>query len=191
MKAWWLGLSRRYRLAVVLSAGVIAAVVGLIVSVTVVAPKNHRPAAAPSSTKPLPSSDPRAQAVVRDYQAYWNVFLKAADPANPTSSDLAAHATGEELRRAQAALTARQRAGEAVRGRYEHRTGEVFVTNDQATLSDCLTPYTAVYDAAKGKVKSRDPEQAQPLEVMLKLEGGKWKVALIKPMQAGTARCTQ
>lgn len=141
----------------------------------------------PSSTSDARSTttlDRRSLAVVDDYKAFWVALLEASNPPNPDSQALAAHVTGEEKERTAVVLESRRRAGESVRGTYEHSATVVSVGESRAKVNDCLVAHTQVFDE-KGAEKLRDPEQAQPIAVTLEREGGTWKVALIKPWPNG------
>jgi hypothetical protein len=177
MRALRIRLSRRSRL---MGAGVAAAAIvagsAAVIAGAVDGGGGSRPTPAASRD---PGSDPRAPNVLRDYQAYWGAYLKAADTADAGSADLAAHATGEELARARTALTARRQAGEVVRGRYEHKSVVAALADTTATVTDCLTPRTAVYNGKDGKLKASDPPHAQSLTIDMRLENGTWKVALV------------
>ncbi|MET7396461.1 hypothetical protein ABZS66_23570 [Dactylosporangium sp. NPDC005572] len=168
----------------------LAAVLALVAWAVVAADDDERAAAPQPSTAPRPAaSDPRAPAVVNDYRAYWAALLKASDPADPNHADLLRHVTGAELGRARTVLTARRQSGEVVRGSYEHRETVQSIGDRVATVDDCLSARTAVYEASSGKVKVQDPQQDQPLTVALQLDGGVWKVSEIKPGVPGA--CTR
>ena len=138
------------------------------------------PKATPPASPAPAGSDPRSGAVIDGYRVYWTALLKASDPADPNNAELLRHVTGDELGRARTALAARKKAGEVVRGTYEHRETVRSIGATTATLDDCLAARTAVYAGGTGKLKATDPSQAQPLTVTLQLDGGVWKVSLIK-----------
>src|SRR4051794_35188591 len=69
----------------------------------------------PTTTATTTTSSPQ-QAVVAAYRAFWDGYLKAADPMDPRNPVLAQVATGDELQQLQKAFLARQSAGEVIRG---------------------------------------------------------------------------
>jgi hypothetical protein len=174
---------RRPLVVAVAAAVVVAGAVWVAFAVT---GGDRRPQANPPASAAPAASDPRARAVVDGYRGYWAALLKASDPVDPNNAELLRHVTGEELGRARTALAARKQAGEVVRGTYEHRETVRSIGGTTATLDDCLAARTAVYAGKTGKLKASDPPHAQPLTVTLQLDGGVWKVSLIKPGLPGS-----
>jgi hypothetical protein len=132
------------------------------------------------------TSDGAQTAVLKAYSAYWDAILKASDPPDPGSSILNAHASGVELHRAVAAIKARKKAGERLRGSYGHSARVTAVVGNTATVADCLTSDVVVTtkrgDAGVPAMKAK----AEPVVALLLIEGQTWKVERI---DAGPASC--
>lgn len=143
----------------------------------------------PHGTATTTTIDSRSSAIMDDYQKFWSALLEASDPPDPDSAALAAHVTGEEKKRTALVLASRRRSGESVRGTYEHSVTVESVRGSDASINDCLTAHTRVYDANDVE-KSRDPEQPHAIRVTLQLESGTWKVALITARPRGECEQT-
>ena len=95
------------------------------------------------------------QAVLAGYRAFWDGYLKAADPMDPRSPVLARVATGDELEQLQRAFLARQSVGEVIRGTLDLAPLVKTVDGSSATVTDCYADHTGIYDAASGARKDR------------------------------------
>jgi hypothetical protein len=131
--------------------------------------------------------DPRANAVLQGYEAYWAALLAAADPVDPNSAELAAHATGDELEQAQSVLSELGRAGDVMRGSYGHDASVQSIDESEAVVADCLAPRTTILDAATGEVTVGEAGGVGLVTVQMALDGDVWKVALI---EGGEGACT-
>src|SRR4051812_28039884 len=85
------------------------------------------------------------QDVLAAYRAFWDAYLKAADPMDPASADLAAHATGSELETVRTAFIARQSGNEAIRGTLDLAPRVVSVVGDTAGVRDCYLDNTGIF----------------------------------------------
>jgi hypothetical protein len=140
---------------------------------------------APSSAEqPTPSS--AKPAVLHAYKAYWRSYLRALDPPRPHSAQLRAHATGTELAKVRQVIAARKGSGQVVRGRYGHRAEVDGVADGRATVRDCLTLRTAVYDARSGRKVQADQPGPFSVTVAMVKQGERWKV---EEVSAGNASC--
>jgi hypothetical protein len=77
-------------------------------------------------------------AVQTAYLAYWQAAL-AANESPAAEHDLAAVATGQQLRADEALIQQRQQTGEQVTGTYEHSPSVTKVDGSTATVQDCMT----------------------------------------------------
>lgn len=142
----------------------------------------------PTSPTSPPSVNSRSAAVVTAYEAYWTAVLTSSNPPTPGSPLLAQHAVSPELSHARAALTEEARLGQALRGRYEHRTKVVAIRGSAASLTDCLRVEAAVYSVKTKRVVIPAPPQILPIKISMKFDQGVWKVAEILP---GTDTCAK
>src|SRR5205807_8596280 len=74
------------------------------------------PSTTPTSDAVPPSTATVNAKVIWDYKAFWSAYLAAADPMDPQSPLLPAHATGKELQQVASAFLARKSAGQVIRG---------------------------------------------------------------------------
>jgi hypothetical protein len=118
-------------------------------------------------------------AVISGYEAYWDALIAASDPPEPEDPELAAHATGEELKKAKELLAAQKRFGEVTRGTFDVDPTVQSVDGDRATVADCWKPKTSLFDAASGELKYESPASGRQLSVDLEFDGERWKVARI------------
>ena len=125
------------------------------------------------------SAPPEAAAVESGYRAFWDAYLAAADPMNPTNPVLAAHATGDELQQVQAAFAQHFANGEVIRGRLDLAPHVQSVDGSAATVTDCYGDSTHVFDATTGQQKDPQGDNHFQITAHLVLDGGAWKVSSI------------
>lgn len=128
------------------------------------------------STTSTTAASPDAEVLV-GYRRFWDAYLVAADPMDPTHPDLLEAATGAQLERVQRAFLARQAGGEVIRGSLDLAPEVVEVDETTATVTDCYADDTHIFDAASGDQK--DPPDVLNFRVTASLElvDGSWKVA--------------
>ncbi len=139
-----------------------------------------------STTLPVTSTTISAEssAVLEGYRSFWNAYLAAANPMNPTDPGLAAHATGEELGKVRSTFLARKGAGQVIKGTTDLAPVVKSVNGDKATVTDCYFDHTQVYDASGNPQGTADVER-QLVEASLQREDGVWKVAAISHKGSG------
>lgn len=117
------------------------------------------------------------QQVLDAYISFWNDgYLAAADPMDPTSPALAAHATGEQLETLERAFLARQTNGEVIRGTLDLQPRVVSVVGDTATVRDCYLDNTGVFDAVTGERHDTATGVRHLITATLVVEDNTWKV---------------
>ena len=141
-------------------------------------PATTTTSATPTSAATTPTTTPE-EAVVAGYRAFWDGYLKAADPMDPRNPVLAQVATGEELQQVQKAFLARQSAGEVIRGTLDLVPVAGSVNGSSATVIDCYADHTGIYDSASGARKDQDSGVRHRVTVNLVLDGTTWKVSTI------------
>jgi len=125
-------------------------------------------------------------AVLDGYRAFWVAYLRAADPMNPQHPDLAATATGEQLEQVRSAFLFRLSNGEVIRGTIEahpHIEGAVEATT--ATVLDCSTDNSHIFDAATGAQKDNAGTFTHEMRADMVLVDGTWKVAAVHHLRDG------
>lgn len=120
--------------------------------------------------------DPGEKAALEGYRAYWDAYLKSADPMDPENPLLARHATGPALEAVQKSFLALKSAGKVIRGELDLAPRVVAVKGDTATVRDCYGDGTGVYDAATGAREDQATGQRHLVTATIRLEGGTWKV---------------
>ena len=138
--------------------------------------------ASPSTTISAPPSTTTTvgedQEVLDAYVAFWNDgYLEAADPMDPTSPALAAHATGAQLETLQRAFIARQANGEVIRGTLDLQPRVVSVVDETATVRDCYLDNTGIYDEASGERVDTASGVRHLITATLVVEDDTWKVS--------------
>ena len=113
------------------------------------------------------------------YRAFWDAYLAAADPMNPTHPGLAEHATGEQLMSVQSAFLAFRSAGHVIRGTYDLAPEVVSFDGTTAVISDCYDDATGVYDAETGARQDADDPRRHEVTARLERVDGAWKVAQV------------
>jgi hypothetical protein len=142
--------------------------------------KHH--ASSPSDSSGTPGvKDPRASAVLSGYDAYWAAIISTGRAPKASTAALAAHAVGVELSRAQAVIAQHRTANEYVTGSYGHKAVVVAITATTATVSDCLTVKTSVFDAKTKRSKANSAPGPFALNTAMLLDHGTWKVSEITP----------
>lgn len=141
--------------------------------------------ASPSTTTSAPPSTTTTvgedQEVLDAYVAFWNDgYLEAADPMDPTSPALAAHATGAQLETLQRAFIARQANGEVIRGTLDLQPRVVSVVDETATVRDCYLDNTGIYDEASGERVDTASGVRHLITATLVVEDDTWKVSDLK-----------
>lgn len=125
-------------------------------------------------------------AVVDGYRAFWVAYLRAADPMNPEHPDLAATATGEQLDQVRSAFLFRLSSGEVIRGTIEtHPHVEGSVAGTTATVLDCSTDNSHIFDAATGAQKDSPGTFTHEMRADMVLVDGTWKVAAVHHLRDG------
>lgn len=122
------------------------------------------------------AADPAEEAVLEGYRAYWDAYLKSADPMDPENRLLVEHATGAALEAVQKAFLALKSAGKVIRGELDLAPRVVAVEGDTATVRDCYGDATGVYDAATGARQDQPTGQRHLVTATLRPESGTWKV---------------
>lgn len=133
-------------------------------------------APASSTTTSTDDASPDA-AVLAGYRRFWDAYLAAADPMDPTHPDLEAAATGAQLERVQRAFLARQASGEVIRGSLELAPEVAEVDGTTATVTDCYADDTHIFDEASGEQKDPPDVLSYRVTATLELVDGEWKVA--------------
>lgn len=124
--------------------------------------------------------DPVEHAVLDGYRAFWAAYLRAADPMDPKHPDLAATATGQQLEQVQKAFLARRAGDEVIRGTIDvHPRLATSVAGASATVVDCYTDDTHLYDAKSGAQKDEPGPSTERVTADMVLVGSVWKVAAI------------
>jgi hypothetical protein len=126
------------------------------------------------------TADPRVPGVLDGYDAYWIAVLAAADPPDPDNSQLADHASGDELDRVRSMLTDLAGSGDVMRGSYGHDASVRSIDGDSAVVADCLAPRTTILDAATGQVTVGETTGWGLVTAHMVLDGEVWKVAQIE-----------
>ena len=142
-----------------------------------------RPAPAPTTvTVPAGTGTTvdRAAPVLAGYRAFWDAYLQAADPMDPTNPVLAAHSTGEELQQVRRTFAGHFQRGEVIRGTLDLRPQVTDQTVSTATVTDCYGDSTHVFDSATGVQKDPPESVRYQVTASLVLEGGVWKVSAMK-----------
>lgn len=140
-----------------------------------------RPAASStSSIYPTASPEGQAATVVAAWRRYWDVYLAASDPMNPTDSRLPEVATGDALTTVTSAFLASKSDGEVFRGTIELNPATPRVTGDSATLRDCYLSHILAYDAGTGALRDQSSGVRRLVSVSLTKEAGTWKVERIR-----------
>ena len=134
------------------------------------------PPSSTTSTSAATSTTTVEESVIAAYGAFWDGYLKAADPMNPEHPVLAEVATGEQLRQLRSAFLARLSAGEVIRGGLDKAPDVVEVSGDTATVSDCYLDRTGIYDSKTGQRKDTETGVRHLVTVRLVREASVWKV---------------
>lgn len=138
-----------------------------------------------STSTTLPAAD---KAVLDGYRAFWAAYLRAADPMDPESPELVATATGAQLEQVQRAFLSRLAGGEVIRGTIEthpHLDGPILATS--ATVVDCYTDDSHIFDAATGVQKDDPAVVHHQVRADMALVDGVWRVAGIRHEATGCA----
>lgn len=169
----------------VTSLRVLGVCVGAVVPVVGGCGDRSGPTPPPSTTVTGPAStttttsDPAAP-VLAGYRSFWDAYLRAADPMDPTNPVLAAHASGDELRQVQQTFAGHFQRGEVIRGTLDLRPRVTAQTESTATVTDCYGDSTHIFDAATGKQKDPPESVRYLVTATLVVEGGVWKVSAMK-----------
>jgi hypothetical protein len=133
-----------------------------------------------SSAAPTTTTNSAGQQVEAGYRSFWDAYLQAADPMNPTNPVLAAHASGDELQQVQTAFAEHFAKGEVIRGRLDLSPHVQSVDGTTATVSDCYGDSTHVFDATTGQQKDPAGDNHFQITATLVLDAGTWKITTIK-----------
>ncbi len=135
---------------------------------------------APTTTPPAPTtsstSPPEDEAVEAAYRDFWDAYLEAADPMDPSNPVLAEHAVNPQLERLQRSFLARRSSGEVIRGTLDLAPRVVSIEGGTALVSDCYADSTGVYDAESGERKDTASGVRHEITAELVLDGAVWKV---------------
>jgi hypothetical protein len=131
-----------------------------------------------SSTTSAPASGVEQQ-VEAGYRAFWDAYLQAANPMNPTSPALAAHASSDELQQVQSAFASHFAKGEVIRGQLNLSPHVTNVSGNTATVTDCYGDSTHVFDSSTGQQKDAAGDNHFQITATLVLDAGTWKVSSI------------
>lgn len=147
--------------------------------------RDHKsPPRPPSTTVAVPASTSttadRAAPVLAGYRAFWDGYLRAADPMDPTNPVLAAHATGDELRQVQTTFASHFQMDEVIRGALDLRPLVTAQTDSTATINDCYGDSTHIFDRTTGSQKDPPESVRYQVTATLVVEGGTWKVSAMK-----------
>jgi hypothetical protein len=136
-----------------------------------------QPAVAPTATTSA-TSDAQAK-VIADYGAFWHAYLTTADPMQPESPLLRAHATGRELQQVSSAFLARQSAGEVIKGTIDLDPVVVSATASTAVVRDCNFDHSVIVNVATGQTIGTPDTQRQLVVATLEFDPttNTWKVA--------------
>lgn len=132
-----------------------------------------------SPTTRTPGAAARA-AVTSAYEGYWSAYVTALNPPRRDAKALGAVLVAPELDRVRSLVDARARSRQGVRGRYAHQASVVdLASGKEATVEDCLTLKTVVYDTRTGKTVRKDRPGPFAVTARMVKDGGVWKVAEI------------
>ena len=135
---------------------------------------------APTTTAPAPATSsitpPEEEAVEAAYREFWDAYLEAADPMDPSDPVLAEHAVNPQLERLQGSFLARRSSGEVIRGTLDLAPSVERVEGGTAFVSDCYADSTGVYDAESGERKDTASGVRHEITSELVLDGAVWKV---------------
>jgi hypothetical protein len=136
---------------------------------------------APTTTGPPTTADAATgvsgdAAVLAAYRAFWDAYLAAANPMNPTNPVLAEHAAGQELVTLQKAFLAGKDAGQVIRGTFDLAPKVTSVQGPTATVSDCYGDNTHVYNASTGAQLDSSSGVRHLVIATLQLFGTQWRV---------------
>jgi hypothetical protein len=132
------------------------------------------------TTRRTTTTAPADHEVLVAYRAFWDDYLAAADPMDPQSARLGAHATGSELQTVRAAFLARKSDGEVIRGDLDLAPRVLSVLGESASVKDCYLDNTGIYDAVKGTRKDTSTGMRHLITASLVREAGAWKVSDLK-----------
>jgi hypothetical protein len=145
-------------------------------------------ATATSTTAPTTTTvDPAKDAALAGYRAYWDAYLAAADPMDPTSPALAQTATGPALESVQRSFLALRSAGKVIRGKLDLAPQVTDLEGTLATVEDCYADDTGVYEVSTGKREDTPTGQRHSVTATLRMEGEVWKV---ERLEDGGLGCT-
>jgi len=132
-----------------------------------------------TTTSAATTTLPAAGAAVLDgYRAFWAAYLHAADPMDPQSPELVATATGAQLEQVQRAFLSRLAGGEEIRGTIEtHPRLDGPIQATTATVVDCYTDDSHIFDAATGAQKDDPAVVHHQVRADMSLVDGVWRVA--------------
>jgi hypothetical protein len=114
--------------------------------------------------------------VVAAYEDFWDAYLEAADPMDPSHPVLAEHAVNPQLERLQKSFLSRRSSGEVIRGTLDLAPEVVSVNGGTARLRDCYADSTGVYDVETGERKDTPTGVRHRVTAEMVLDGAVWKV---------------
>jgi len=139
-----------------------------------------------STLSPNPTNDAAAiQAQVQErYKQYRVVVAEAGAASDPDDPRLADYATGGVLANLRGTFALRRTEGRRLYGQAVPHVSAVSVTDNRATVEDCLdNSATGLMDAAGTKLNVGRAKQL--IIVSLVQEGGVWKVAELTTVEGG------
>jgi hypothetical protein len=133
--------------------------------------------AAPEGVDTTATTVPAEEAaVVAAYEDFWEAYLEAADPMDPSHPVLAEHAVNPQLERLQKSFLSRRSSGEVIRGTLDLAPEVVSVNGGTARLRDCYADSTGVYDVETGERKDTPTGVRHRVTAEMVLDGAVWKV---------------
>jgi len=137
----------------------------------------HAPATSGTAST---ASDDRA-AVLAAYQRFWQVWLRANDPPNPSDPAIAEVETGAQLAGTLLAIERDRDRGERIRlpakSQYHHTASATIDRSGmQAMVSDCAVDDSIVIQSSTGRVVDNSIETQRITATMIRI-GRWWKVS--------------
>lgn len=141
----------------------------------------------PTSTTAATTTTTSVESAILDgYRAFWAAYLRAADPMNPQHPDLAATAVGAQLDQVRGAFLSRLAGREVIRGTIDPNPRlDGVPTATSATLTDCLTDNSHIFDATTGEQKDSPQTVTHLQRVQMTFVDGVWKVERISQLSDG------
>jgi hypothetical protein len=169
----------------------IAAVVLLIIAIAAVAVWRSNDSSKPGPKNPPPTTASTVplieQQVLRDYRAFWDAYLAAANPMRPDDPALQQHATGDEIKQLVESFSAMKAGNEIIKGNLDLDPKVTSVNGNTAAVRDCIDDHSGIYDATTGERKDQYDPNKLTSSASLTLVDGVWKV---DHLSSGGTGCT-